>query len=758
MDRRLGFLVPWCTALRDRIAYRVIVCENIAWDIERRHLQVYVPGRKDRLDRGEEEPPLQFITEAAYRAHFVKVQEALLLLAAVAHVDHTMVRFLLRQYCGVDFGHEEEEKFEEEILVQYVVHIDLDQVATEDGTFDSDLVQFCHLRHPSVEFQTALQKIAELDEHLQITAAPVEIRVPVRVHVSDRFHQPLAALTAAHKAEKRIFQENPKLQQLYEQGGPLQPTFKLDPMIVDLDCVAITTEMADTMDALIRDNLWFSRVTLNTDLDSETASVDDEAWKKAFAKLMTSTFGSTRRDRKLGASEYFSQEVEPPRTQIHALQLCYEGEGDFAAFPLMCSAIAVNQTVSKLTLELSIDPENETTSAQAWKWIAYAFFSKRARKFSALQSLGLIATASSITRADIAAFRRVVLSDHPEEELFGSPRGSVDSRDATLAKGASVRWYFDEITRPTVFRLQTFDSPVRFIRTCSDDGESEWVNVIIPGYGRCEAQREDLKFVAECTAGTVQPALTSLQLPSYSINAEFSDGLPLLLSTVSSTLKSLAVEGGDLNSIKSLFLEGFPRTVEGMSLRSRGVEARFDFKDYHSSQEQPPVMSSDWTDIGVFVKGLTDVTNPLRSCINRLRVRLNDIFYWRGEAEADEISETLLHVLECNETLEFLDVVAPPDFHVLAAAFRDFHLKPLPKPLQPLSIECKLAFLSVMTPTNPTQKRTCKSLRSGQPLCQLNEHVLSKIFAFAAPPVMRKVYFRKANEVDWDDEDTEVPL
>lgn len=47
-------------------------------------------------------------------------------------------------------------------------------------------------------------------------------------------------------------------------------------------------------------------------------------------------------------------------------------------------------------------------------------FSKQARQFSVLQSLGISPTVTcSMSRADIEAFRSVMLSDYPEEELLG---------------------------------------------------------------------------------------------------------------------------------------------------------------------------------------------------------------------------------------------------------------------------------------------------------------------------------------------------
>ncbi|KAG6943208.1 hypothetical protein JG688_00017718 [Phytophthora aleatoria] len=65
-------------------------------------------------------------------------------------------------------------------------------------------------------------------------------------------------------------------------------------------------------------------------------------------------------------------------------------------------------------------------------------------------------------------------------------------------------------------------------------------------------------------------------------------------------------------------------------------------------------------------------------------------------------------------------------------------------------MSCKVAFLSVMFPANKSKKYD--KLQSKHRLCLLNEHVVSSIFAFAALPVLRKVYFLKS-DIDEDEDD-----
>ncbi|ETK75394.1 hypothetical protein L915_17979, partial [Phytophthora nicotianae] len=157
-----------------------------------------------------------------------------------------------------------------------------------------------------------------------------------------------------------------------------------------------------------------------------------------------------------------------------------------------------------------------------------------------------------------------------------------------------------------------------------------------------------------------------------------------------------------------------------------------------------------------FIDTLRDVTNPLTQCVRRLRVRLVDILHRFGEIAVENSFQAVQELLEVNQELEYLDVIAYSEYHDDIYDFRRHH-QPIYKARAPLSMSCKVAFLSVMKPSaSPSEaKRTRKSKHQ---ICALNEHLLAAIFAFAAPPVMREVYFRKADEDDWIDDDQDLPI
>ncbi|KAE9311333.1 hypothetical protein PF008_g20232 [Phytophthora fragariae] len=158
----------------------------------------------------------------------------------------------------------------------------------------------------------------------------------------------------------------------------------------------------------------------------------------------------------------------------------------------------MNQKTSKLSIKLKLKskfaPINPLKTRRWWNWIAYAFFSRRARACTSLKSPALMRI-GSMSIEDMEGFAAVVNSDHPEEELFDRPRGLIKSRDATLKRGAPVRWKFTDEGEPNLeWDPIKFDYAIPFVRTFSDDGSSTWVDAIVPGLGRCKVQRDNLEF------------------------------------------------------------------------------------------------------------------------------------------------------------------------------------------------------------------------------------------------------------------------
>ncbi|KAJ8552528.1 hypothetical protein ON010_g10015 [Phytophthora cinnamomi] len=111
-------------------------------------------------------------------------------------------------------------------------------------------------------------------------------------------------------------------------------------------------------------------------------------------------------------------------------------------FEAFCSAMVMNQTTSTLSIKLKLKPKlapsGPMRTRRWWKWIAYAFFSNRARACSSLMSLAFMRT-GNMSIEDIEAFTAVVNSDHPEPELFDRPCGLNKARDAAVKRGSPIR-------------------------------------------------------------------------------------------------------------------------------------------------------------------------------------------------------------------------------------------------------------------------------------------------------------------------------
>ncbi|KAG6623497.1 uncharacterized protein IUM83_01971 [Phytophthora cinnamomi] len=114
----------------------------------------------------------------------------------------------------------------------------------------------------------------------------------------------------------------------------------------------------------------------------------------------------------------------------------------------------------------------------------------------------------------------------------------------------------------------------------------------------------------------------------------------------------------------------------------------------------------------------------------------------------EEDVTALLQLLETNRTLEYLEVVAPLEYDSYFDEFRAYHLQAMWAPRETLSLENKAAFLSVVSVRKAFTETSTKRSRQGSPRAngpvnEFDQLVLSKIFGFAADPVIRRVYFHR---------------
>ncbi|EGZ08208.1 hypothetical protein PHYSODRAFT_306230 [Phytophthora sojae] len=548
IEQRWGFLATWCDALKSRVTYtgpergRSLGTSSVT-----------LPMREEGQDADDE---VRFLHE------FQKTREAKALLAAAAHMDYDAWRYLLEKNCGVHLGVEGEPLYEEKIPVRYTVMLDHDAQTSilrdfhDLGAHEYDLLFFFgpHQRlHPSAKYRETLQQIAALEQNLHRREAGFDFEVPVRVEFappepSDGVNE----LVDAGIAEQTLKEQWERFLRSGEDEaavlGEWRCTFVLERMIGKLGVIDLCEDMGPTIKVLLQQNAWLSllSVSLNVGVMPSVGS---------YGRLLSSVFSSTRRPPEIANTSYHPAFSDRPPLQLGEIDFLCASTLRVHDIGAMCSAVAQTQMTRKLTLRLCMDIREQERNRKCWKWLAYALFSKRAQALSSVESLAF---------AGIRSMSR------------GLVRFPAWSSAATLSGDSRIRCVLDDLNGSTNTKAITFDVPVPFIRTFSDDGKSTWVDAIVPGYGRCRVQRRDLVFgdVISSNGDVVGRGITSLNLRFYKDAPSVTDGLVLFFGAVGSSLKRLALDAprDELSSI----LQCCP-SLEELVLTGGVVDAQLPF-------------------------------------------------------------------------------------------------------------------------------------------------------------------------------------
>ncbi|EGZ08162.1 hypothetical protein PHYSODRAFT_550024, partial [Phytophthora sojae] len=743
LEQRWGFLAPWCSVLQYRVNFRALEdAPPDVWGAQSRALHVLLPRRAGLYGELKD--------EQSFQIEFQNTREALSLLAAVARVDHAAWKFLLLRYCGVDLGSPGDEIFETEIPVRFCVVI--------EPQGETDLIQLCGVnqrRYLSEGYVNTLARIAELGGIAQ-NAEGVDLEIPVRVNFNTSTTnmtnkmtiEPIQNLVNIQAAEKIIREEwesyNWSLENQPVDAGMMRCTLVLEPMIADLRGFGCGNEIAETMARFVGENVWLSQLSLKAELTYEG---NQDVALMSFRQMMAVVFDATRRSRELANTRYCSQTLAcSDPLQMGTVSLHWESALDPSEVGAMFSALVLNQTARHLTIRMRMESNNRGNYKYWWKWVAYAFFSKRAQRCSALESLEL-AGIDDVDIEDVKVFSAVLAAQHPEEVICGCRRGRVAERDAELKQGSPVQWLLSRNDQPqSEPSIVKFGSTIPHVLTFGDDGESTWVNVLIPGFGHCLVQRSDLVFHPARKSGAIPTSLTSLTIRFGEVAHPRLNGLPLLLSACGTSLRSLTIQGSAGEVDANMILQCCPK-LRNLTLQKGWVIVELDLTEARTSKQQITMQSFKWEDVAALASELRNSNSSLARCVRRLSVRLTgmnqaDNTRWAnyGPVLASYLN-ALLEMLMANDYLEYFKITVPPQCHEYADYFRKHHNKRIRQGGN-LSIETKVALLSVMlarTKTLPSLKKGRKTRRKKPVRHSL--HVLTHMFEFAADRVLRQVYF-----------------
>ncbi|KAG7378516.1 hypothetical protein PHYPSEUDO_009953 [Phytophthora pseudosyringae] len=156
---------------------------------------------------------------------------------------------------------------------------------------------------------------------------------------------------------------------------------------------------------------------------------------------------------------------------------------DGQTFSGLCSALAQASEVKKLTVNGAFRPLTPAQRTWRWQWLAYALFSGASR--SSIQEINLMGV--QLSNEDVDAVAEVLATRVPE------PGQATEAAEVAYADGGRRVEYVlvpkdtsvrirESIARPK--ESSTLETVEDFVfRLLQDDGESDGVNVLVPGRG-----------------------------------------------------------------------------------------------------------------------------------------------------------------------------------------------------------------------------------------------------------------------------------
>ncbi|RLN49619.1 hypothetical protein BBJ28_00002634 [Nothophytophthora sp. Chile5] len=419
----------------------------------------------------------------------------------------------------------------------------------------------------------------------------------------------------------------------------------------------------------------------------------------------------------------------------------------------LCSALAVTQSTHSVNFSLLQDHLDDEERARQWQWMAFVFFSRQSRTRSSLRRV-IITGDLCLTVEDAEAVADILSADNPEEQLVGYPPRTFP-RDPQGSTQFHVQEHALVKTDSIHGRVVEFPmwADVCGVSLLNDDGESEWVEVLVPGLGACSTLREN---VSPCEPNEMDVATTQISLTLEVSGWSDFEGMQRFLEVIQPALQHLALisVGSEVAQDISWILEASP-TLSRLTISGRTVETAAFIRAYERTAPQLESLCCIFDDVRLLVRALSNKDSVLTRQLRYLRLRVTDSMVTQDENWVSALED----MLRLNRSLEYLTVYTSIDAfdgtrrsHVMdlphatasgLASVRAHHLEKLPVVGTKFPMECKVAFLSVFTRAeagDPLKRQKRPTLTLPRTLAELNRHVTTIIFGFAATCAVRKVF------------------
>lgn len=725
VQSRWDFLRSWCAPLRRRLSIDVV--EEASVPTSR-----YVGLKLQVSERTRDLLP----------SEMRRIRNAVVLLSMVAHVDKSAWVHVLHAHCGLVERQYKELMGREEFLPRFVIELDEKLEQSDWGAhvladFFADMSA-----PPSHYFAATAQKIARLGS-IGI-AREVDIPIVLRVWYG------------SIDEDKEEMDENLLVRGVWnclmalrsEYGGwrfristctsdkaetaAFQCAFALAPIEMQSDSPLQTHKMAQLAQQMITnpDGVDFCDFAVISTI--WTPSEDDQ--EKA---ILLQTVG--------GLLEQVLVDTE--RTRRAAIQsIRYHNAYIESGFPRLMSAIAETRSIGRLIAPLDMDILDPEPRLLTWRLIAYALFSRHSHaSFSEV-----VMSEVFISEDDIAAISAVLTSMDPTSLVFGQhgrdpgghERGELTT---TLKQGTPLTLkpiHEREMIRGSPDWI--LDTDLNGVKILHGDGESEDVDVLLPGYGVCSTRR-DLLIPERDDKRAIQTAVTVLTLDFVSGTGGLA-GLPRFIELVGAPLLRLRlqIKAPELRLSVENFLKWCPNlrtlVVEPVKTHTSSF-----LQAYRESNSQISELQCNFTNFEEIVQELRDQN----SCLARNLKRVSYTFDDETDTDRRGYLTSMMGMLDENATLEFLDVsVALERYTTWSNCLLCHHNRPISVVGEAFPITCRLAFISVLNSTSGSEsaKRAKPTFRqnttSRSAEIVLDRHVLDTVFDYAAMCTHRRVYVR----------------
>ncbi|RLN49614.1 hypothetical protein BBJ28_00002635 [Nothophytophthora sp. Chile5] len=726
MESKWSFMLPWCQVLRPLLSYTPYP----------------VPGLK-----------VSFRQRSDHLHSLEQTRDALALLAAVAHVDLVAWKFLLVKHCGVKILRSRENvslNAATPFTFVFANHFH----ARLDVPWAVEILECCLVRVDehvaNATYKDALAQIAAP----QSAPRPVSTEIEIPVHVELRpnalrhadIHEFITAAWAALKSveESRAQRPDNAAERFTFKEGALsfRSTFVLASLEADIMLIQDYADVPRMVAEMTASSNHFRISDLDmTPWPAENTAVETNAYAsiEGRSQMLRSVLCS-------GGHSHTSASCKETRVNNVCLESYLTHEWVFEA---MCSALVVTQSASVVTIHLDQVKESPEQRRREWQWLAYAFLSQRARLHSSIRTVDLWNV--DLTTEDAEAVAAILAVANPEEQFVGMmPTAPLVRQGGHLEyyvkANASMRLAPIHHDLP-VWRSSDFSIPndVCGVKLLGDDGESEWVDVLVPSLGKCQAQRASLSRCDHVSV-TSEPTKLTLRLNIAEEGGRWG-GLRHLLRAIGPVLDGLELfirYGGFVDL--SWIIEVCPM-LRHLRINGCTVDAAAFVRAYESGESRLSSLNCPMDDARPLAAALSRGESCLAKHLRQLRLDCD--FAQTSSIMVKTALSTLEHMLTVNRSLEYLCIsmtvgCARKAITDTMASITLHDQEMLPVVGSKLPMACKAAFLSIFWPVrgDTTLNKRKPELTTFQPRrCELEPHVISIIFGFAATCVVRQVFF-----------------